>query len=224
MARFYNSSIGKKFFVSITGLFLMMFLLVHLTVNSFLMFDDSGALFNLAAHFMGSNPVMKVVEPILGLGFVLHIIYALIVQIVNWTKRPVRYAKMDQSGTSSWSSRNMIYLGAIIAIFLGIHLVNFFFKIKTGNVAPIMIDGVEMHDTYTLVAGMFKTSILIDVLYVLAGIFLGLHLNHGFWSSFQTLGLSNTIWRKRLEIVGSVYALIIAVGFAIIPLYFLIKF
>jgi len=225
MGRFYNSSIGKKFFVSITGLFLMAFLLVHLGVNSLLMFDDTGELFNRAAHFMGSNPIMKVIEPILGLGFILHIVYALIVQIVNWTKRPVKYAKWDQKESSSWASRNMIYLGAIVLIFLGIHLVNFFFKIKFGTVAPITYaDGVEMHNSYLLVSELFKTCIAIDVLYVLGGIFLGLHLNHGFWSAFQTIGWSNTDWRKKLELVGSIYALVIAVGFSIIPLYFLIKF
>ena len=200
----------------------MMFLLVHLALNSLLMFDDSGELFNHAAHWMGTNPIMKVMEPVLGLGFVLHIIYALIVQIVNWTKRPVRYAKMDQKEASTWTSRNMIYLGAFVLIFLGIHLVNFFAVVKFGTPPPITIDGVEMHDSYTLVSGLFKTCVSIDVLYVLGSIFLGLHLKHGVWSSFQSIGLSNTIWRKRLEMVGSIYAIIIAVGFSIIPLYFLI--
>ena len=82
MSKFFTSSIGQKFFMSITGLFLMMFLMVHLTVNSLLLFGD-GELFNRAANFMGSNPVMKVIEPILALGFILHIIYAGYITLKN---------------------------------------------------------------------------------------------------------------------------------------------
>jgi succinate dehydrogenase / fumarate reductase cytochrome b subunit len=81
-----------------------------------------------------------------------------------------------------------------------------------------------MEDTYSLVAGLFKSSIIYDIIYVLGGLLLGLHLSHGFWSAFHTLGLSNKNWMSRLQIVGKIYAIIIAVGFSIIPLYFLIKF
>jgi succinate dehydrogenase / fumarate reductase cytochrome b subunit len=81
-----------------------------------------------------------------------------------------------------------------------------------------------MEDTYSLVAGLFKTSVIYDIIYVLGGILLGFHLSHGFWSAFHTLGLSNKQWMSRLQIIGKIYAVIIAVGFSIIPLYFLIKF
>lgn len=222
MSGFLNSSIGKKFLMSISGLFLIVFLAVHLTLNLLLMFDDSGELFNRAANFMATNQVMHIMEPILALGFLVHIVYAFIVQFENWSKRPVKYTQMDQKNTSKWTSRNMIYLGLFVLIFLGLHIANFFWKIKFGGVGTTTVDGVEMHDTYKLVSTLFMTSVAYDIFYVLGAIFLGLHLNHALWSGLQTIGWSNTLWRKRLEIIGSIYAIIIGVGFSIIPLYFLI--
>ncbi len=223
MSGFLSSSIGKKFLMSITGLFLITFLAVHLTLNSFLMFDSSGELFNIAANFMATNWVMHVLEPILALGFIVHIIYALIVQIQNWSKRPVKYSQKDQKDTSKWSSRNMIYLGLFILIFLGLHIANFFWRIKFGVMPTVNYGGVEMHDTYKIVAGLFETSVAYDIFYIVGFISLGLHLNHALWSGLQTIGWSNTLWRKRWEVVGSIYAIIIAVGFSAIPIYFLIK-
>jgi len=221
MSGFLSSSIGKKFLMSISGLFLIVFLAVHLTLNLFLIFDDSGELFNIAANFMATNAIMHVMEPILALGFIVHIVYALIVQFENWSKRPVKYTQMDQKDTSKWTSRNMIYLGLFVLIFLGLHLANFFWKIKFGGVGTTEIGGIEMHNTYKLVSDQFQ-SLAYDIFYVLGAIFLALHLNHAFWSGLQTIGWSNTLWRKRLEIIGSIYAIIIGVGFSIIPLYFLI--
>jgi len=88
----------------------------------------------------------------------------------------------------------------------------------------VNIHGTEMEDAYTLVAELFKTSIGYGIFYILGGILLGIHLSHGFWSAFQTLGLNNKYWMKRWQIIGKLYAILVAVGFAIIPLYFLIKF
>jgi len=222
MKGFLKSSIGKKLIMSISGLFLITFLLVHLTLNLLLMFDSTGELFNTAANFMGSNPMMKVMEPILVLGFFVHIIYGAVLEIQNRMARGAsKYAKFDQSKSSKWASRNMIYLGIAVFAFLGLHIANFFLKIKMGDVGEVNIGGVHMHDTYTLVTSLFAIW-WYDVIYVIGAIALGLHLNHGFWSAFQTIGLSNDLWRKRLNVVGGLYAIIIAVGFSIIPIYFLI--
>ena len=87
-----------------------------------------------------------------------------------------------------------------------------------------IVKGVEMEDTYNLVAGLFKRSVIYDILYILGGCLLGLHLSHGFWSAFHTLGLSNKRWMGRLQVLGKIYAVIVAAGFSVIPLYFLIKF
>ncbi|HBL75116.1 MAG: succinate dehydrogenase [Bacteroidetes bacterium GWF2_42_66] len=226
MSNFLTASIGRKFLMSITGLFLMMFILVHLCINLLLIFDDSGELFNLGANFMATNPAIKIMEPVLGLGFVVHIIWSLIISIQNMKARPVAYKVSQQTNSSSWASRNMLVLGALILVFLVMHIINFFWIIKFDphSLSKVLIDGVEMEDTYTLVAGLFKASVVYDLMYVAGGLLLGFHLAHGFWSAFQTIGLSNKVWIKRLQFVATIYAILVAVGFSVIPLYFLIKF
>lgn len=225
MSKFITASIGRKFIMSITGLFLVMFIAVHLTVNLFLIFDDSGDLFNQAAHFMVTNPVIRIVEPLLGLGFLVHILWSFYLEYQNWRARPVKYSKTNSGDSSTWASRNMLILGALVLVFLIIHIINFYWVIRfTGNVQEVIVNGEHMEDTYSLVAGLFKSSVLYDIIYVVAGILLGLHLSHGFWSAFHTLGLSNTHWMIRLQLIGKIYAIVVAAGFSVIPLYFLIKF
>lgn len=226
MSNFLFSSIGRKFIMSLTGIFLMMFILVHLTVNLLLVVDDTGELFNAGAHFMGSNPVIKIVEPLLGLGFLIHIIWSFVISYQNWKARPVAYAKKDNGESSAWASRNMLILGALILVFLVIHIINFYWVIKFNphQMSEITVGGKTMEDTYKLVSYLFKTSILYCICYILGAILLGLHLTHGFWSAFQTLGFNNQSWMKRLEWVAWIYAIIVAVGFSVIPLYFMIKF
>jgi succinate dehydrogenase / fumarate reductase cytochrome b subunit len=227
MSNFFTASIGRKFLMGVTGLFLMQFIIVHLSVNLLLIFDDSGDLFNKGAHFMATNPVVKIMEPILGLGFLIHIVWSFIISWENWKARPVRYKKQDLSNSSSWASRNMLILGTMVLVFLIVHLFNFYWKIKiTGDplLKHVMVDGVEMENTYALVSTLFKESIIYSLLYVLGGVLLGLHVIHGFWSSFQTLGLNNLVWMSRLKFVAKVYAILVATGFSIIPLYFVIKF
>lgn len=203
----------------------MSFLMVHLGVNLLLIFDDTGALFNEGAHFMASNPIIKVVEPVLALGFLLHMIYAVFLTITNMMARPVKYKNVNQKDSSTWASRNMFILGSLIFIFLIIHIMNFYWKLKVEqSVAAVMVNGIEMHDSYTLVSGLFKEYLVYNLVYIAGAIFLGLHLTHGFWSAFQTIGWNGNIWRKRLEIIGKLFAILIAVGFSIIPLYFIIKF
>jgi succinate dehydrogenase / fumarate reductase cytochrome b subunit len=214
--------------MSITGFFLISFLLVHLSINLLLIFDDTGALFNQGANFMATNPIIKIVEPILALGFILHIIYASIITISNMAARPVSYSRVNQSQASSWASRNMFVLGSLIFIFLVLHIMNFYWKIKVEHsLASVTVDGVEMHNTYMLVKGLFTDGVfglIYSSIYIIGAVFLGIHLTHGFWSAFQTIGLNNDIWRKRLEILGKIFAVIIALGFSIIPIYFIIKF
>ncbi len=220
MSSFLKSSIGQKLLMSLTGLFLITFLCVHLGINLLLMFGD-GSLFNVAAHFMATNPLMKVLEPILVVGFLVHITYASVLTLQNQKARPQGYATVDQSQSSKWVSRNMYVLGGLVLVFLVLHIVNFFWKVKFGHVASVTIDGVEMHNTYALVASLFSIW-WFDVIYIIGAILLGLHLYHAFWAAFQTIGLSNNVWRCRLETIGNVYAIVIAAGFSIIPLFFLI--
>jgi len=223
---FLNASIGRKFLMSLTGFFLILFLMVHLSINLTLIFDDSGNLYNTAAHFMATNPMIKIMEPILALGFIIHIIWSLIITLQNMKARPVKYAKTEQGKNSSWASRNMFILGSMLFIYMGIHLANFWWKMKFAG-DPLLEQGSlpdGMENAYALVVGLFKSSVLYCAIYIIGGWLLGLHISHGFWSAFQTIGINNHIWRKRLFTVAQIIGWIFTLGFAIIPLYFMIKF
>lgn len=224
---FLNASIGRKFLMSITGLFLVMFLIVHMSINLTLIFDDSGNMYNVAAHFMATNPLIKVMEPILALGFIVHIVWSLIITVQNMKARPVGYDKTAQGQNSTWASRNMLILGSMLFIYMGIHLANFWWKMKFAGdplLEHITVNGTEMENAYALVSEFFKNSVVYCIVYIIGGWLLGLHISHGFWSAFQTIGLNNHIWRKRLYTLAQIIGWIITIGFAVIPLYFMIKF
>ena len=227
MSNFIKSSIGQKVIVSATGAFLMFFVVVHLSINMTLILDDSGELFNIAAHFMATNPIIKIVEPILGIGFAVHIILAIWLTWKNYKARPIRYATQNNSESNSWASRNMFILGGLILAFLVLHLFHFFVKVKfTGDplYTDIEINGEIMKNSYLLVSGVLKTSWTYCIIYSIAGILLGLHLSHGFWSAFQSMGLSNKVWEGRLKTVALIFATAIGAGFVIIPVYFMVFF
>lgn len=227
----FSTSLGHKLVMSLTGLFLMLFLLVHMTMNATLMLNDvelfgrfwgEGELFNAGAHFMISNPLVRVMEPLLAAGFILHIVYATIITLRNRRFRPQGYAMQGGNRLTSWSSKNMYILGFLILAFLGVHLMNFFWAFRYGEMPTLVQDGVTMDDSYSVVAGLFKSSVLYCLLYIAAAILLGLHLSHGFWSAFQTVGWNNRKWIDRLRWVAIVYSVVVAGGFAVIPLYFMI--
>ncbi|WP_321997444.1 succinate dehydrogenase cytochrome b subunit [Draconibacterium orientale] len=225
MSKFLTASIGRKFVMSLSGLFLVVFIAVHLGLNLLLIFDNSGDLFNQGAHFMATNPLIKIMEPILGLGFIIHIVWSFFLEYQNWKARPVKYAKKNMSGASSWASRNMLVLGGLVLVFLIIHLINFFVKMKfTGDplLDEVTINGEHMHNAYALVSSAFINSTVLGVFYILGGALLGFHLSHGFWSAFQTLGLNNKHWLNRWKVIGTIYAILIAVGYTVIPLYFML--
>jgi succinate dehydrogenase / fumarate reductase, cytochrome b subunit len=224
MSRFLTSSIGKKFLMSISGFFLVTFLTVHLTANIFVLVGSE--IYNEVSHFMDDNAIIQIMQPILAFGFLLHILYSLIIQFKNWRSRPVKYNKQDQKDESKWSSRNMIWLGIFVFAFLVTHLMNYFIKMKfTGS--PFLGGEGDEENNYELVTSIFSVDIvgiwayIYSAVYIIGFMALALHINHGFWSAFQTLGLSNNKWRKRLDVLGSLFALLIFCGFTIIPLYFL---
>jgi succinate dehydrogenase / fumarate reductase, cytochrome b subunit len=228
MNTFLHSTIGKKLLMSLSGLFLISFLLIHLSVNSLLLVPvfnpaDNGDAFNLAAHFMATNPVIKIIEPVLAIGFILHIVYSIVITLHNYNSRPVKYSTVNQKEASSWASRNMFILGGLIFAFLVLHIANFFWHMRfdTGVISPKVIGGEEVENAYDLITEKFSFWWL-SILYVIAAVFLGLHIAHGFWSAFQTLGWSGDIWRKRLNRVGLFFAILFGGGFAAIPVVILV--
>lgn len=225
MSNLLSSSIGKKLLMGLSGLFLMMFLLVHLTVNALLLVPDGGEFYNAAAHFMATNPFIKVMEPMLAIGFLVHILWGVKLTLENQKARGnSRYASGNKTTGVTWASQNMLVLGITIFAFLVLHIAQFWVKMKlVGDPRlegiDITIGGVTTHveNAYALVNYTFS-YLWVVIVYIIAGVGLALHLSHGFWSSFQTIGFSNQIWRQRLSVLGSIYAWVVGLGFALIAL------
>ena len=216
MSNIFASSIGKKLMMALAGLFLSIFLLVHLGINLTLIFFDDPRIFNIAAHFMATNLLIKIFEIVLFGGILLHILYGLIVQVLNWLARPIRY-KVDNYSQTSFFSKFMIHTALIILVFLVIHLFDFYFKAKFGHVEEVIYNGKHYHDLGTVVIEKFKLGWVV-ISYIAAFLFLGFHLLHGFQSAFQTLGLSHNVHSPIIKALGILYTLIIVGGFSIIPL------
>lgn len=202
------SSISKKFVMALAGLFLLFFLPVHLIINLMLLKSDP-APFNEAAHFMATFPVIKIVEVVLMATILIHITYGLILQIQNWMARPTGY-RSGQKAETSFFSRFMIWTGGSIFIFLLIHFFNFYF-VKLG-----IVEG-DPENFYAMAYQLFQIPGY-NILYWICFILLGFHLYHAFGSAFQTLGLNHRIWTPVVKIVALFYAIVLPLGFSIIPL------
>ena len=211
----FSSSIGRKIVMSLTGLFLCTFLVVHLVGNLQLFKHDDGAAFNTYSHFMGTNPVIRTIEwGLLGFGF--HIYEALILTRRNQGARPQKYVVSHPEQNSDWTTRNMGLLGTIILIFLLVHLYNFFWRARFGSLDP---DINNNDDLYTLVVSSFKQWWYV-ALYVAGQVALGYHLWHGFRSGFQTLGLNHRKYTPIIKGFGYAFSVVVSAGFAAMPLYF----
>ncbi|MFZ5941870.1 MAG: succinate dehydrogenase cytochrome b subunit [Bacteroidota bacterium] len=217
MTSVFTSSIGKKLLMSLAGFFLVLFLLVHMSINLLLILADDSMVYNRAAHFMSTNLAVKVFEVVLFGGLLLHIIYALILQVQNWISRPKGYRRNNHS-QESFFSKYMIHTAAIIFVFLAIHMMDFYFKAKFGHAPEITFNGVRMHDFASEVQDKFHISGFV-IFYIAAFIFLGFHLVHGFHSFFKTIGIGNKKLSTFFEILAVIYAIIIVGGFSAIPLF-----
>ena len=202
--------------MALAGLFLITFLVVHLAINLLLLSNDDGAAFKVAVEFMTTNPLVKIMEIFLMGGFAIHIVIGVFIQIQNWLARPVRY-KVAGYSHLSFFSKYMIHTGAIIFIFLCIHFINFYF-VKLGLVDPPA--DVKKEDFYQM-ANLLFADRFYAVLYVVLMIFLGFHLHHAFQSAFQTLGLNHTKYTPFIKAAGTIYSIVVPLGFASIPLFFI---
>ena len=217
MSNLINSSIGKKLTMALAGLFLCVFLVIHLTINLLMLLGDGGATFEKAVAFMGL-PIMKVLEVVLFAGFLLHIIYGIIAVIRNMIARPVGYAVANNKQTSFFS-KYMVHTGIIIALFLVLHFMHFYF-VKLGIVpVPAAANG-NPHDFYHMAIALFSNPFY-SWMYVAVMMFLGFHLNHALQSAFQTMGWNHPLYTPIIKWVGTLYSIGIAVGFSIIPIYFM---
>ena len=217
MSGIITSSLGKKLLMSLAGIFLLTFLLVHMGVNLLVVIFDDPMVYNKVAHIMSTNILIKIFEIILFGGFLLHIIYALILQIQNWVARPKRYNKANYSNTSFFS-KFMIHTALITLTFLVIHFMDFYIKAKFGHAAEVIVDGVTYHDFASEILDKFKMLPFV-IFYIAAFVFLGFHLVHGFQSAFKTLGMDHKKYTPVVQFLAIIYSTIIVAGYSFIPIY-----
>ena len=217
-AGLFSSSLGKKYLMAITGLFLCSFLVIHFLGNITLYTDP--VQFNEYTRFMSSNPIIRVMEIVLVAGFLTHIIDAIMLTRANKKAQPVKYA-MDKK-KSSWYSRNMGLTGSVILAFLVLHLQSFWYGYKFGSPAYATDSaGLPIKDMYTMVVEAFG-EFWYSGLYVVAVTLLGIHLNHGFQSAFQSVGLRHKKYTPTIKMLGTAFSILITLGFISFPIYFFI--
>ncbi|PCJ97650.1 MAG: succinate dehydrogenase [Flavobacteriaceae bacterium] len=214
MSGFFKSSIGRKFMMALSAFFLMFFLLQHFAINILSVFSPN--VFNEVSYFMGTNPLIQyVMQPVLLFGIVYHFVMGFILELKNRKAQTVKYAKNNGAANSTWVSRNMIYTGLFILLFMVFHFNDFWVP----EIVDKFIEGNSQvgKDYHHHVVTMFENPVRIGV-YVLAFVFLALHLLHGFNSAFQSVGANNK-YTKGLKGFGKAYALLIPLGFIFIALF-----
>ncbi len=212
---FFNSTVGRKIIVALSGLFLCSFLVLHLYINLFALRADAGVTdseFNTYAHFMATYPLLRPMEWILFGGFFLHAILGIVLAVKNRQARPVQYEMNKPSENSSWVSRLSWLTGIFVGVFLVVHINTFFVQSRFFDHRPMI----------KLIEDAFRSRTYV-IFYLIALAFLALHLKHGIQSAFQTLGLRVGKYQKLIEAVGIIFWLLIPIGFALIPLYFLFE-
>lgn len=210
MANIFTSSIGKKLIMSISGLFLILFLFIHAFVNALSLISDEA--FQAGCEFM-SLPIVTVMVPVLAAGFIIHIVYAFILNAMNLKARgPQRYAVANKAKTDDWASKNMLVLGIIVLGALAFHLTHFWAKMQ---LPEMMGDHAEQGPV--LMYQTFK-PLWVVIVYLVWFVALWLHINHGFWSALHTLGLNNNIWMKRWKVVSLVVSTVLVVVFIAVAL------
>lgn len=209
-----HTTVGRKVVMALTGLFLMTFLVVHLAGNLLLLRGDGGAAFNAYAEFMSTNPAIRILEILLFAGFILHIYQGLYFILREKKSRPKGYALNNASANTSIFARTMRISALVVLVFLLVHLRHFFVEHR--------ILGTPM-TMYEMCKQAFENPYY-SAFYVGSMVLLAFHLAHGFYSGFQTLGLViNRRIERWIRWGAAIFAFVVPLGFAIIPLYFLVK-
>lgn len=214
MSGFFKSSIGRKVAMALSAFFLMIFLLMHVSINLLSVFSEET--FNAASHFMGTNWIIQfIMQPVLIFGVVFHFVMGFVLEIKNKKSRSIPYVKNNGAANSTWASRNMIYSGLVILAFIVLHFIDFWFP----EINYKYIEGLPADPTryFAELQHKFESPLRVGA-YVIAFVLLGLHLAHGFTSAFQSMGI--TAGRKKtLRSIGKAYAIVIPALFIIIALY-----
>ncbi|MDI9366671.1 MAG: succinate dehydrogenase cytochrome b subunit [Flavobacterium sp.] len=211
----FSTSVGKKLTMAFTGIFLILFLVIHAALNACIWAMDDGEMFNKGAHFMGSNVVPRILEIGLFAGFILHIVQAYGLTLKNKKARTIGYQVAYGNRGSKWYSRSMALLGTIILLFLVIHLTDFWYPNRSNQ-------GFLLGEEINLYQKMQETfsQLWVVIVYVAGCISLGYHLAHGFQSAFKTLGVHNKRYHVMFSSLGVGFSIVIAVLFALMPISF----
>jgi succinate dehydrogenase / fumarate reductase cytochrome b subunit len=211
----FTSSVGKKWVMALTGLFLIIFLVVHVGLNACIWANDGGKMFNAGAHFMGSTVVIRLLEVGLMAGFLIHIIQGLLLEFQNRSKRKKGYSVAMGNKGSKWYSRSMGLLGTLILIFLIIHLSHFWVPNRS-NQGWLLGEELNLYERMKIT---FSEDWVV-IVYVLGCISLAWHLLHGFQSAFRTIGVSNKRYLALLQAAGIAFSIIVPLAFAMMPVSF----
>jgi succinate dehydrogenase / fumarate reductase cytochrome b subunit len=219
MSGFLSSSIARKVAMALSALFLIIFLIIHLAVNLTSLFSED--LFNEMSHFMGTNPLIQfAMQPVLIFGVVFHFVMGFVLELRNKRARNVKYAKFNGAASSTWMSRNMVVSGAVILAFIVLHFIDFWIpeintKYILGDMSGVF-PGEEGFRYFEELQHKFVNPLRVGA-YVVAFVLLGLHLAHGFQSAFQSIGFNNK-YTKCVKNLGTIYSIVIPLGFIIIAL------
>ncbi|MCW3108367.1 MAG: hypothetical protein JWQ09_2873 [Segetibacter sp.] len=221
----FTSSIGQKFVMALTGIFLISFLIIHVGLNACIWAGDDGQMFNTGANFMASMLVIRIMEVGLFAGIIIHAVQGLVLAAANNSKRKVGYAIEYGERGSKWYSRSMGLLGTLLLLFLIMHIYHFWIPSRLGgmwNIRPLQeVDypnalGKQYHNLYLEMIQVFQNPIVV-ILYVLGCISLAYHLMHGFESAFRTIGVHNNRYLKMLRHGGRGFSIIVSLAFAMMP-------
>ncbi|NBC57863.1 MAG: succinate dehydrogenase [Bacteroidetes bacterium] len=214
----------RKSLIALTGLFLCVFLVVHLSANAILLLpnDIASELYNSYSHTLRENPLITVVAYVLYISIILHAVVALLITLHNRKAKPQKYIMDKSQQNSSWYSKNMGILGTLILIFIIIHLANFWARIKLGLGEEVLLDQNGYKDVFSVTYELFQ-NIWFVLFYSILAIPLAFHLYHGLKSGFKTLGFYHKKGLRILAKVSLIYAIIMGVGFGIIPIVVYLK-
>ncbi|MDB4306794.1 succinate dehydrogenase cytochrome b subunit [Flavobacteriaceae bacterium] len=213
-----SSTIGRKVAMALSGLFLVLFLTQHFTINIISVFSE--AAFNEVSHFMGNNPLVQfLLQPVLIFGVIFHFIMGFVLEIQNRKARIANYAQYKGNASASWVSRNMIWSGAVVLSFLGLHFYDFW--VPEINYKYVEILPLNPDRYYEELVHKFHDHLRV-ILYVVSFVFLALHLHHGFASAFQSMGVNNK-YSPGIKKFAVWFAILIPVGFIFIALFHHIK-
>ncbi|MBQ9561073.1 MAG: succinate dehydrogenase/fumarate reductase cytochrome b subunit [Prevotella sp.] len=214
----FNSSIGRKVIMSVTGLCLILFLTFHMSMNVVALFSAEG--YNMICEFLGANWYAVVATLGLAALALLHIVYAFILTFQNRAARGKdRYAVTEKPGKVEWASQNMLVLGIIILLGLLLHLHNFWSKMMLAELAGMEGLAHGPADGFAWIVETFSNPVFV-VLYIVWLCAIWFHLVHGFWSAMQTLGVNGKIWFNRWRVIGCIYVTLLMLGFLVVTLAF----